>query len=355
MSSSPRFDVPSIRGGSRFRVVAVVLNLNGGDRLLSCVEHLLCQDPVPPSVLVVDNGSSDDSLERLRAAATPCDVIALTRNEGFAAGMNVGLTEAIRRGAAYVWMVNNDAFPDADCLATLLHRLDKDETLGMLTPRLRSSDGGEQPAGGIVNWCTGESRLLMAHDLDPDRHGGEDGTWITGTAPIFRVTALERSGLLEPAFFAYWEDIDLSVRMTRCGFRIGAEAAAGALHLGGATSGGRSSPTVAFLDTRNRWLFLERNARIGSRRLRWWRYAAIAIRRSAWCDLTGDTLHGTALLAGISAARAKQFFAPPTVFNLAVHERVCRRAPWRASAWLMRAADWLDGSPQSSTPFPNAW
>ncbi len=167
-----------------------------------------------------------------------------------------------------------------------------------------SIDCSEQPAGGTVNWTTGEHRLLLSDDMTAERAASlPDGAWVTGTAPLIRVSALRQVGLFEPGFFAYWEDVDLSIRLTRAGGRIAAVPGAVARHLGGGTSGGEGSPLVSFLDTRNRWLLLQRQARVGSPRVRWMRYLATALRRAARYDVRGRKELGAAILAGVLAAR----------------------------------------------------
>src|SRR5215471_7567054 len=104
-------------------VLAVVLNWNGGNQTWKCIEYLLRQEPQRPDIVVVDNASTDGSLERLRGAQLPCTFITFEKNKGFAVGMNAGMQKALEQGYDFVWLVNNDAFPAADCLAILLDRM----------------------------------------------------------------------------------------------------------------------------------------------------------------------------------------------------------------------------------------
>ncbi|MES1256093.1 MAG: glycosyltransferase family 2 protein [Acidobacteriota bacterium] len=322
--------------------LAVVLNFNGGTDTTTSVEHLAKQRPSPPDVLVVDNASSDTSLAHLAESRLPCRVLKLGENRGFAGGMNAGLEEARAGGYRYVWLVNNDAFTHPDSLALLVAAMDHDPRLAMVTPRLFWKDGTEQHAGGVVlDWDTGESRLVLSGDLSID--GPQplaDGTWVSGTAPLIRTTVLDSVGLLEAAYFAYWEDADLSVRMARAGWGIGAVPEAEAVHLGGGTSGGSESPFAVFLEVRNRWLFLERHAKGGSPRARWYRFYAAMLQRTGRSMAIGRPAVATAVLAGLSAARTGAYAVPkPKALLL---ERLCGRAPWRISRLLTAAATMLD-------------
>ena len=109
-------------------------------------------------------------------------------------------------------------------------------------------------------------------------------TWVTGPAPLIRTSGLHSAGLLDPEFFAYWEDIDLCVRVIRCGGDVRAVAEAVAYHSGAASTGGWKSPLVQFLYSRNGLLFLGKNA---PRRQR----AAALLRFSAWSLGNAGVLH----------------------------------------------------------------
>ena len=102
----------------RSPVLAVVLNWNRADLTCTCVSHVLAQRGADADLLVLDNGSTDDSVGTIRASGLDVAVTALDRNCGFAAGMNVGLQHALDHGYEFVWLLNNDAFADPHCLAT---------------------------------------------------------------------------------------------------------------------------------------------------------------------------------------------------------------------------------------------
>lgn len=325
------------------RVLAIVLNYRGAEQTMVCVQHLLSQRPVAPDILVIDNGSPDGGVDQLQGLPPQATLLALKSNLGFAGGMNAGLERALSGDYDYAWLLNNDAFATPDCLQRMLETFASRAGLGMLTPRLLSTDQSEQHAGGIVNWRDGTHTLKYSADFDVDLEVSQaDGAWLTGTAPLVRMAAIRRIGSFDTAFFAYWEDVDLSVRMTRAGYSIGAVRTATALHLGSSSSGGRDTPFCQFMQTRNQWLFLSRHAAPRSTKAMWLRFVSGAIARSGLFEARGLPSVATAVAAGVSGARAGQYFEPPPRFVPRALERALSAAPWRVSRVLSWLADRLD-------------
>ena len=327
-------------GALKPSILAVILNWNRSDLTLQCTDAILDSDVVPDKLLVVDNGSAPDQLSALRNSGHAIHLIELGRNLGFAGGMNVGLEHAVADGFDYVWLVNNDAFPDRHCLSRMLQRMERERDLAMVSPRLLSRDGSEQHAGGCVDWLTAALSVEYASTLAPARGVG---TWLTGTLLLMRTAAVREIGMFDPQLFAYWEDVDLSARMTAAGWRVAAVPEASALHLGSASSGGWNSPLACFLMSRNGWLFLKRNTETASRLAQWFRYAAAMLERAdEYADQGLSPEVVSAILAGVSAARRGRVGPPPTHQTPAAIERALYWRRWRAMRLLRMAAQWLD-------------
>jgi GT2 family glycosyltransferase len=180
---------------------------------------------------------------------------------------------------------------------------------------------------------------LNAADLS---HPLSDDEWLTGAAPLVRTSAFAATDLLEPAFFAYMEDVDLSIRLARAGGAIYAVPGAEVVHVGGSTSGGPTSPLAQFLFSRNAWLLLQRQSPRGSGRASWLRFAANTVRRAALFDMNGRTDLARAVMAAISAARLNQFGPPPASFRPAWIESLVARGPWRSIQVMNALARVLD-------------
>jgi GT2 family glycosyltransferase len=163
--------------------------------------------------------------------------------------------------------------------------------------------------------------------------------------------------MFEAAFFAYVEDVDLSIRISREAGRTAAEPEADMVHTGGATSGGSTSQTAQFLYTRNTWLMLRRNAPHGSGTARWLRFAAHSAQRAAAFAGRGAIELAHAVTAGISAARREEFGAPPARLVASLYERSLVRYPWRSAQLLTATARWLERrapGPEAAAPASRA-
>src|SRR5436190_10775558 len=101
----------------------VIPNWNGERVLPACLDSLLAQSP-EPRIIVVENGSTDGSLELLQQVYPLVDVVSLAKNKGFAGGVNAGINKAISLGAEYVALLNNDAVAEKDWLKPLVECLD---------------------------------------------------------------------------------------------------------------------------------------------------------------------------------------------------------------------------------------
>src|SRR5262245_67579 len=105
-------------------VAAVIVNWNSASDTLRCVQAIGAGHPIADSIVVVDNGSTDNSRTILAESRTSMTRINLPKNLGFAGGANAGARAAIERGATHIWFLNPDALPSATALSALLDRAD---------------------------------------------------------------------------------------------------------------------------------------------------------------------------------------------------------------------------------------
>jgi GT2 family glycosyltransferase len=250
------------------RVLAVVVSWNQASQLPACLAALDAQRDVALDVVVVDNASSDGSAEVVRAAAGaprrhPLHLVANTTNRGFAGGVHDGLAAAPRSHDA-VWLVNVDAVPAADHLASLIAALDADPSLGAVQGRLVRSEVG--PDGVEVVDSTGvvATRARLFRDRDEGRPAAVaprpagEVFGVTGACSLWRTVALEDARwddgqVVTEALFAYFEDVELAWRLQRLGWRCWHEPAAYATHQRGG-AGPRRSAVVEELNAANRLL-----------------------------------------------------------------------------------------------------
>jgi GT2 family glycosyltransferase len=233
-------------------VAVVIPNWNGRRFLGPCFDSLRGQRFRDFEVILVDNGSDDDSVVFTSTNYPEVRVLALPENQGFAAAANRGIQAARGR---YVALLNNDTEVDPDWLAELVRVLDADPSAASAAAKMREYDPGRRAclySVGDALTPDGCPQRIGAGEVD---HGQWDGVrevfGACAGAALYRRSVLEEIGLLDEAFFAYLEDADWAFRARLAGYRCLAVPSAVVYHIGSATSGA-GSPFVFRLSTRNR-------------------------------------------------------------------------------------------------------
>ncbi len=217
------------------------------------------------TLAVVDNGSTDGSLEMVREEYPGVLLIANGANLGVGEGYNVGLREGLKRGADWVFLLNNDIFAGPDMLSAMIEAGMSDPKIGILGPKTYFS---AEPttfwyAGGRVNFFTGVVSHRGIRELDRGQYDPtEDTGYVNGCAMLIRRSVIDAIGFMDHAFHpAYGEDADFSLRALRAGFRLVYVGEAKLWHRVSASSGGGATPLKTTLKTEHNFLLLRRYAR----------------------------------------------------------------------------------------------
>ena len=247
-------------------IVAIVLNWNGESDTAACLDSLLVQEGVALEVLLVDNDSTDGSGARLHLRYPGVQYLQTGANLGYAGGNNRGLAWAMERGAEWVLVCNNDTVADPQCLRLLMAAAETDERIAALAPLIVRFDAPDRVwfAGGTFSVARGAGR----HDhegstvADVERRIGPEQwqscTFLTGCCLLIRVRALEAVGMFREDFFAYVEDVELSLRLTRSGWRLGWVPRARLAHRVPARNAPPSPIQIALRDRNRRWMVRDR-------------------------------------------------------------------------------------------------
>ena len=245
-------------------VVTVVLNWNGRDDTLTCLESLKRLDWPCHETIVVDNGSSDGSAGAIRSAHPEVTLIATGRNLGFAEGNNVGLRAALEAGADYVLLLNNDTVIAADALRRMVPEAERRRDAGALCP--------------LIYYCDPPDRIWYAGARFDARRGhngrhtgyGERDTGqydrvreigrATGAAMLVRRAVVEQVGFMDGELFLQVEDVEWSLRMRAAGWRIFFVPAGKVWHRVSVATGGEHAPATAYYEIRNTLAVCDRYA-----------------------------------------------------------------------------------------------
>jgi len=271
------------------KVVAIVLNWNGWLDTIECVESLLRSSRPPHQIVIVDNGSVDDSIDRIcewvdgllvpehlsevtlgwsyrpypkpiayaqfngpaeafegsGAPETPVVLIRTGENLGYAGGNNVGIHYALARfGADYVWILNNDTIVERHALDRKIAVAQMDHQIGIVGAKLlRYQDPSKMQALGGGN-------VIPALGLDSQIGAGLDGSLATtqpielehvvGASLFVRAAAIDSVGLMDESYFLYREETDWCLKMRKNGWKLVCCPVAEVWHKQGASIGYKS-------------------------------------------------------------------------------------------------------------------
>lgn len=237
-------------------VFCVVVNWNGCADTMACVASLMRQEYAALQVVVVDNGSTDDSVARIRAEFPRVCVIEAGENLGFARGTNVGIRWALEQGAEFVWLLNNDTVAPPDTCTKLVTKAEQEPGAGAVGSVLYYMHNAAQ----VQAWGGGELTVWLGrstHFTEPAKLGAD--SYLTFASALLRREALLRVGVLYEGFFMYWDDADYALRLTKAGYALAVAEDTAVLHKEGG-SAERRSPLIDRYSFTSGLHFLRRHA-----------------------------------------------------------------------------------------------
>lgn len=240
-------------------LAAVIVNWNGLDHTLRCLRSLAVADARPDRVIVVDNGSIDDSVARIRSEFPDVTLIEAKANLGYAGGNNLGLQQAIAGGARSLLILNNDIEIERDCIRTLESGF-SDPSVGAVGPivLLPGAENRIWAAGGAITNRENVSRLRGFGEIRNGQFAvDEDVDYLPGCALLVRSEVLSRIGLLDESFFCYMEDVDLGRRIAEAGYRNRFVPQAVVRHDASASTGGGYTAARKYMNAVNSVRFLK--------------------------------------------------------------------------------------------------
>jgi GT2 family glycosyltransferase len=206
------------------KVSVITVNWNNFNDSAECLESLRKTTYPNFEVIVVDNGSGGDDVSLLKQRFGDfIRLIVNDKNAGFAGGCNIGIKDALARGADYVVLLNNDTVVAPDFIEGLVRVAQSDEWVGIAGGKVFCYELPELIwfAGGIINYRTGRTPIRGSGEADKGQFDEIVRVdWISGCFMFISRDVLQAVGMLDERFFFGWEDVDLCVRAARKGFKV---------------------------------------------------------------------------------------------------------------------------------------
>ncbi len=248
------------------RTAVAILNWNGEHFLRQFLPGVVEHSKTVADIYVIDNASSDGSLDYLSASHPEVRVIRLPRNYGFAGGYNKGIREIPHE---FIILLNSDVEVTPGWIEPMMQYVDEYAGMVACQPRIRNFKDREWfdyagAAGGYIDkdgfaFCAG--RIFYEFEKDQGQYTeNEEVFWASGAALFIRRDAYLLAGGLDEDFFAHMEEIDLCWRLKNRGYKIGACRKSEVYHVGGGTLD-RQHPFKTYLNFRNNLYLILKNYR----------------------------------------------------------------------------------------------
>lgn len=291
-------------------VAIIIVHWKGIDLTKACLRSLQHISYPNYRIFLVDNGSSDRDGIDLQREFPEIGTILSEKNLGFTGGNNLGMAQALEQGFDSILLLNNDTEVEADFLDKLVDAFAQQPKLGVAQALIFFNADRESvwSAGGSFVEALGISKTIGYGERKTELNLAKSRQldWATGCCMLIRAEALREVGLLRDVFFAYFEDVDISLRIREKGWKIGLVHDAIIYHTVASSSKSTStegtlSPTVIYLTARNQLFQIKLHVHGFLRKMSAFSYHGVKF--SAWFAyfcLRGRIQKAKAILRGLN-------------------------------------------------------
>lgn len=213
------------------KVSIVILNWNQWDVTVRCLNSLRLLDYHNFDIIVVDNASEAPPPAEISSILPDTILIRNDANYGFGKGNNPGITCAIKNGAEFIWLLNNDTVVMPDTLTLLVRKMQESYQIGAAGTEIWDFDNKR-----IMVWGGGKVNMRRFYTIHLKSADAAPPDYLTAASILLRAAALKQTGLFDEKFFMYWEDVDLCLRLKKCGWTLAVADGAKVLHMEGCSS-----------------------------------------------------------------------------------------------------------------------
>jgi len=251
-------------------IYVIVVNYNGKQDTVECVESLLSANYKDIQIVIIDNASVDDSVPYIKEQfddVSNIEIIVNQNNIGFAAANNIGIHLAIQDKADYVLLLNNDTIVEANFLDKIVVAMDKDKKCGIYSGKIKNYYSPEKIwyAGGKLVWWKGNGEHFGNEQKDGSKFDCVTKvTFVSGCYMLMKSDVIKIVGDLSEDYFLYFEDTDYCCRFIERGLDLVYFPESVIYHKISATTKRETVSTQYYL-FRNRFIFIKNNLKNGKK------------------------------------------------------------------------------------------
>ena len=251
------------------RVFIIILNWNGWRDTLECLQSVQKINYPNFHILVVDNGSTDESLVEIRRAFPDVALLETGKNLGYAGGNNAGITQALALQAEFVLLLNNDTIVDPNILTAFVEATYAIPAAGIFGAKsyYYSKPDTIWSLGGKWDKDTSEIMFISQGEIDTVASDVQpfEVDYVIGCALFCRAAMIQKLGMMEEAFFLNFEEMDWCYRSRSAGYLSYSVPGAKLWHKVSVSFGGAESPLWKYFMTRNELLWASRHLSLPDR------------------------------------------------------------------------------------------
>ena len=246
------------------KVAVIIVNWKKYDITSICIESILNSTNSNFKIILVDNESDNKKVKNFKYR-DEIKIIQNKKNEGFSKANNIGIDYALKNNYDYTILINNDTIVEKNLIEVLL-KTAQAKNLSVVQPLiLKYNSKVIWNAGGRINYFFGNfiTRKKVGNSLNSSHELTE---WLTGCCCLFKTKIFKEIGKLDESFFAYYEDVDFSLRLKKHGYKIGFTSKTHIYHyesfssISNNSKGGKLSPHIHYLNIRNHILILKKHS-----------------------------------------------------------------------------------------------